>query len=176
MLSEHAAGAAASALPFAGDPRLGCAQSWAAGRGPGAVRERRGFPGHRAQQGEHACASARSRCPSTMRGSGANPIVSLPLSQQHHVTDALLFPILSPPWSLISFFCFQAVEILKTAREITMRVRYFPYSKCLPALSLLTLQHFSLGSRLSCILASLPDLCLEGCLNIVKMRKKLPNF
>uniref|UniRef100_A0A8C3CHZ9 PDZ domain-containing protein 11 n=1 Tax=Cairina moschata TaxID=8855 RepID=A0A8C3CHZ9_CAIMO len=70
----------------------------------------------------------------------------------------------------------KAVEILKTAREITMRVRYFPYSKCLPALSLLTLQYFSLGSRLPCILASLPDLCLEGCLNIVKMRKKLPNF
>lgn len=68
------------------------------------------------------------------------------------------------------------MEILKTAREITMRVRYFPYSKCLPAPSLLTLQHFSLGSRPPCILASLPDLCLEGCLNIVKMRKKSPNF
>lgn len=25
---------------------------------------------------------------------------------------------------------FQAVEILKTAREISMRVRFFPYSKC----------------------------------------------
>lgn len=35
----------------------------------------------------------------------------------------------SPVWSLSNSFCFQAVEILKTAREITMRVRYFPYSK-----------------------------------------------
>ena len=26
---------------------------------------------------------------------------------------------------------FQAVEILKTAREISMRVRFFPYTKCL---------------------------------------------
>lgn len=68
------------------------------------------------------------------------------------------------------------MEILKTAREITMRVRYFPYSKCLPAPSLLTLQHFSLGSRPPCILASLPDLCLKGCLNIVKMRKKITKF
>uniref|UniRef100_U3JND2 PDZ domain-containing protein 11 n=2 Tax=Muscicapidae TaxID=36291 RepID=U3JND2_FICAL len=35
----------------------------------------------------------------------------------------------------------KAVEILKTAREITMRVRYFPYSKC-PVLEC------SLGSKL----------------------------
>nr|XP_013026408.1 unnamed protein product [Anser cygnoides domesticus] len=46
----------------------------------------------------------------------------------------------------------KAVEILKTAREITMRVRYFPYSKCLLAPSLLTSQHFSQGNRLPCIL------------------------
>ncbi|XP_009880064.1 PREDICTED: PDZ domain-containing protein 11 [Charadrius vociferus] len=32
----------------------------------------------------------------------------------------------------------KAVEILKTAREITMRVRYFPYSKCPLALSPVT--------------------------------------
>lgn len=35
------------------------------------------------------------------------------------------------PHLQISFCCFQAVEILKTAREITMRVRFFPYSKLL---------------------------------------------
>ncbi|OXB79591.1 UNVERIFIED_CONTAM: hypothetical protein H355_010977 [Colinus virginianus] len=32
----------------------------------------------------------------------------------------------------------KAVEILKTAREITMRVRYFPYSKCLLVPNLIT--------------------------------------
>lgn len=44
----------------------------------------------------------------------------------------MLSPLLScsTAWSLNNSFCFQAVEILKTAREITMRVRYFPYSKC----------------------------------------------
>lgn len=97
--------------------------------------------------------------PQQDRGISANPI-SLPLSRWHHVTDALLFPILSPVWSLINSFRFQAVEILKTAREITMRVRYFPYSKCLLAPSLLTSQHFSLGSKLPCILVRLPELCL----------------
>lgn len=56
-------------------------------------------------------------------------------------------------WALINFFCFQAVEILKTAREITMRVRYFPYSKCL-----LAPNHFSLGTRLLCIPADSPGL------------------
>lgn len=38
--------AAVTALPFTGDPRLGRTQSWAAGRGPGALGERCGFPGH----------------------------------------------------------------------------------------------------------------------------------
>lgn len=44
-------------------------------------------------------------------------------------------PFVILPWftslHLYKLLCFvQAVEILKTAREISMRVRFFPYSKC----------------------------------------------
>lgn len=45
------------------------------------------------------------------------------------------FPVMILSWvtslPLYKLLCsFQAVEILKTAREISMRVRFFPYSKC----------------------------------------------
>lgn len=44
-------------------------------------------------------------------------------------------PVMILPWVislyLYMLLCsFQAVEILKTAREISMRVRFFPYSEC----------------------------------------------
>lgn len=61
----------------------------------------------------------------------------------------MLSPLLScsTAWSLSNSFCFQAVEILKTAREITMRVRYFPYSKCPLAPRPRTERRFSSESR-----------------------------
>uniref|UniRef100_A0A8C4V8K8 PDZ domain containing 11 n=2 Tax=Neognathae TaxID=8825 RepID=A0A8C4V8K8_FALTI len=66
------------------------------------------------------------------QGQGRESIHTPSLSDLSTCTNSVamhsFFLFSSTVWSLSDSFCFQAVEILKTAREITMRVRYFPYN------------------------------------------------